>query len=798
MNTKMSPGITGRDEPIIGRPEPRREDRRFLAGQGCYLDDIAVPGALAAHFLRSPHAHARIVSIDVSAALESEGVVAVFTGADLAECSVPLRIAPPIEGLEPVEFPTLPIDKVRFAGDPVVCIVATDRYRAEDAAELVVVEYEELPAVADMFAALEPGAPRVDPALPSNLVSHQSFTAGAPDAAFARADKIVKARFSQHRQTHMPLETRGILAHWDAGRAHLTVHTGTQVPHPYRTGLAARLAMSESQLTVVSPDIGGAFGQKLAVYREDVAVCVAARLLNRPVRWREDRLENLVAAAHAREDFVTTRTAVTKDGTILAIEAEIVSDFGGYCHFPANYMARVIAMLVPGPYRIENYRYDVKVALTNKCPSAPMRAPMAIASWVTEGTLDRVALELGLDRLDVRRRNMISASDLPYVTATGERYVDVTPRETLEIAADRIGYGAARERLPGTTEADAPLRGIGLCVVMETTTYGSAFYRNAGIPGSGHETAWVKVEPSGAVNASVGLMGSGQGYETTIAQTVAQGLGVRFDDVNVLLGNTDIAPYGMGSRGARGAVTGAGATMRAAGKVRDKVLTIAASLLELNAADSLRLHDGAVQRMTDGSWRETGVTLADIARIAYLDPSSLPPGVEPGLHEQASYDPPPMTFSNATHACEVEIDRRTGALRIGRYVVVDDAGTVINPVIVDGQTHGATMMGIGGAIYEQVIYDPSGQNLSGSLADYLVPTAAEAPWIEIIHNNTPNTETPEGIKGMAEGGVMGGIGAVCNAVQDALAPLGIVVDAQPLTSQRLRDLIRSAELGARN
>jgi carbon-monoxide dehydrogenase large subunit len=774
---------------ILGKPLLRREDRRFLTGQGRYLDDIAIPRALHACFVRSPHAHARIVSIDVAAARAAPGVVAVVTGTELADWTTTLRMAPPIDGLKPTEMTALPRDKVRFQGDPVACVVARDRYLAEDAAELVAVDYAPLPAVTDMAAALAAGAPLVDDSLPSNLVSHQHASFGNPAQRFLEADRVVAATFSQGRQTHAPIETRGCAALWDEGRRHLTFHIPVQVPHGFRTQLAARLRLAENQVTVISPDIGGGFGLKIALYREELTVAALARHLKRPVRWREDRIENLTASAHAREDFVRTRAAVARDGRILALEVEIVEDFGAYSFYPANYLARVIAMILTGPYRIQDYAYDVKIALTNKCGAGPMRAPMAITSWVMDGTIEAVARALALDPVAVRRTNMVRPEDLPYQMATGERLEDVTPRETLEAALARLDYARFR-RDQAADRARGRHRGLGICAVVESTTYGSTFYKAAGIPGSGHEAAWVRVDPSGAVSASVGLMTSGQGYETGLAQAVAEGLGVAPEAVEIRLGNTDVAPYGMGSRGARGATAGGGTAYLAAGELRDKILAIAAGMLGLNSADDLHLRAGVVERRLAGGWQATGVSLADVARRAYLDPTNLPAGMAPGLEVHKTYDPPQMTYSNATHLCEVELDVSTGEVKILRYLIAEDCGTVLNEMLVEGQQHGATAMGLGGALYEQVLYDTTGQNLSASFVDYLLPTAAELPSFEIIPMHTPNRRTPAGLKGMAEGGVMGAIGAITSAVNDALAPFGVVADRQPLTPMVLRELLR--------
>ncbi|MFC2969232.1 xanthine dehydrogenase family protein molybdopterin-binding subunit [Acidimangrovimonas pyrenivorans] len=773
----------------IGRPLPRKEDRRLLTGRGRYLDDIVVAGALHVCFVRSPHAHARIVSIDTEAARALPGVTGVYTGRDLAEWTTNLRLAPPIEGLQPVEMTTLPVDTVRFHGDLVACVVAEDRYVAEDAAELVEVEYDVLPAVADTASALAEGAPLVDDDLSSNLVSQQSFSAGDVARRRQEAHRVVEARFNLHRHTHVPLETRGCLADWDAGREHLTMQIGNQVPHPLRSQLAARLRLAESQVTVISPDVGGGFGQKIALYREELTVAALSRHLCRPVRWREDRMENLTAASHAREYHCATRASVDADGRILGLELDLTEDFGAYCFYPANYMARVVAMILTGPYRIADYAFEVKVALTNKCGNGPMRAPMAITSWVMDGTIEAVARELGLDPLDVRRVNALTQADLPHTMPTGEVLADITPLETLEGAAAAMDVADFRAR---QEEARAKGRylGLGISTVVESTTYGSGFYKAAGIPGSGHEAAWVRIEPSGAVNASVGLMGTGQGYESPLSQAVADGLGVTPEDVRLHMGHTDIAPYGMGSRGGRGATAGGGTLYLCARKAQEKVLAIAAGMLNLNDPQGLRLRNGRVERQLEGVWQATGLTLPDVARRAYLDPTALPEGMTPGLDVSLAYDPPPMTYSNATHACEVEVDVATGRVRIDRYVVAEDCGTVLNPVVVRGQQQGAVAMGLSGALLEQVVYDETGQNLTATLADYMVATACELPNLEIVAMNTPNRTTPAGIKGMSEGGVMGAIGVIASAVSDALSPFGVVVEQMPISPQSLRAALR--------
>jgi aerobic carbon-monoxide dehydrogenase large subunit len=783
------PAATPRSEGGIGAAVLRREDDRFLIGRGRYIGDIVAPHALHAVFVRSPHAHATIKRIDASAALRVPGVVAVWTGADMAKAATTLRVAPPIEGPKPVDLPPFPVDKVRFVGDLVACVVAETRSAAIDAAEAVAVDYAALAAVPDIATARLSLSALVDPEHHSNLASHQSFSAGDVEAGFTRAARVVEARFAQHRQTHAPLEPRGCIADWDAGRRHLTFRSGNQAPHPLRTALATRLKLKETQVTVISPDVGGGFGQKIVLLREELCVAALSTAFERPVRWQEERGENLIAALHAREETIVTRTAVTADGRILALEARIEADFGAYCFFPANYMARVIALILPGPYRIPAYAYDVSVFLTTKCPAGPMRAPMASASWIMEGTIDAVARELSLDPVVVRRINSIGLADLPFVTITGETYVDVTPRETLEAAVTAIDYAAMRARHARERESGR-LVGLGLCTVIESTTYGSEFYRKAGIPGSGHEVATVRVEPTGGVHVSCGLMASGQGYETTLAQCAAEGLGARLDDIRVDLGHSDIAPYGMGSRGARGGTAGGGVVLLAARRLKAKVLAIAASLLGLNSPEALEVANGEVLRFVGGTWTATGLTLAAIARTAHLDPLKLPAGMEPGLHVTHAFDPPPMTYANATHACEIEIDRETGALTVRRYLVAHDCGTEINPIVVAGQVHGAVGMGLSGAMMEHCAYDTDGQAKAGSFMDYAIARAADLPAIEIVACNRPNSLTPAGLKGMAEGGVMGSIGALSNAISDALAQSGVAADAQPFTPARLTSWIR--------
>jgi aerobic carbon-monoxide dehydrogenase large subunit len=747
----------------IGTEHPRKEDRRFVQGKGMYADDIHIRGTLHAAFVRSPHAHARIRSIDVSAALALPGVVAVVTGAELAEFTN--RGLMTQEGAASMWMETLPVNKVRFNGDPVACVVALDRYLAEDGAELVDVDYDVLTPVLDMYTAAHPALPLVDEDVPSNLHTHQTKSYGDVETAFAEADQIIEATFRSQRLTHVPIETRTVLVSWDEGRQELTYQGAAQTAHITRTLLAARLRLNENQVRVISPDVGGGFGLKIPLFREELTVAAMAMRLKRPIKWIEDRSENLLASNHARDD--------------------LWADYGAYAFYPPSYIIDVVGWLLLGAYKIENYEYTINVAITNKCPAGTLRAPMAIVTWATDGTMHRIAEALGLDPFEVRRRNMIQLTDQPYRSAPGYLYEALTLRETFDLTFERFDLAAFRAEQRASLQAGR-LIGLGIASVLEPTTYGSAWYKASGDEGSGHEAATVKVEPSGAINVMVGIVSTGQGYETSLAQVVADALGSHPDNVSVRLGDTHIAPYGMGSRGSRGAAAGHGAAYLAALDVRHKAMRIGGHLLGV-PMDSLDLTDGVIT-VVGGSGQS--IPLATVARIAYNDPTSLPEGVEPGLEILRTYDPPPMTFSNATHLCVAEVDGGTGQVHIRKYRVIEDAGRLINPMIVDGQIHGGVSMGLGQALWEEIVYDDAGTNVTASFVDYLLPTADGMPDIEIEHVVTPSPNTPNGIKGMAEGPVQGGIASLSLAVQDALACIGARVDQLPMSPSRLLGALR--------
>jgi carbon-monoxide dehydrogenase large subunit len=780
--------VTLPEEPkFIGRRVPRKEDRRFVIGKGCFTDDIVLPGMLHAAFVRSPYAHARILSIDTEAALKVPGVVAVITGRELAEFTTPFVCRQ--EGAAPMEMDALPVDKVRFAGDPVACVVAVDRYIAEDGVDLVEVDWEVLQPVLDMYHAADPGMPLVDEKIPSNMHTHETRRYGDVDAAFAKADRIVTAKFRTQRLTHVPIETRSVVAVWDDGREELTYHGAAQTAHILRTTLASRLGLSENKVRVISPDVGGGFGLKLPLFREEFTVAAMSMRLKKPIKWVEDRLENLTASNHARDDAVSVEVAVLNDGTVLGVRADLWADFGAYAFYPPSYIIHVVGWLLLGAYKIENYEYTINVTITNKCPSGTLRAPMAIVTWATDGMMHRVAEELGLDPFEVRRKNMITLDDQPYRSAPGYLYEALTLRNGFDQTLAEFDMAAFRQKQEVAAK-QGRLLGVGIASVVEPTTYGSAWYKASGDDGSGHEAATVKLEPTGTINVMAGIVATGQGYETSVAQVVAEALGSDPANVDVRLGDTHIAPYGMGSRGSRGAAAGHGVAYLAALDLREKVLKIAAHLLQ-RPVENLRIVNNTVIARDN---LVVSIPISEIARIAYNDPTSLPEGMLPGLEIHRTYDPPFMTFSNATHLCQVEVDAGTGGVAITKYRVLEDAGTLINPMIVDGQVHGGVSMGIGQALLEEIHYDEQGTNVSATLADYLLPSMDTVPMIEVNHVETPSPNTPRGIKGMAEGPVQGAVACVALAVQDAVARSGGRLEQLPMTPSRVLEALRAGRV----
>jgi carbon-monoxide dehydrogenase large subunit len=769
---------------MIGAALPRVEDARLLSGAGRYVADLELPGMLHAAFLRSPHAHARVVGVDVGAARRAPGVVACLTGAELGAHAGTMRAPSRMRGYRVTDFPALALGKVRHLGEAVAVVVATDRYAAEDAAELIGVEYEPLPVVGDVEAALGTGAALLHEEAESNVILARTFAQGDVDAAVAGAAVVVGDRFRFHRHAGVAIENRACVADWQAADRALTVWSSTQIPGIARDMLAELLGLPVQRVRVVAADVGGGFGLKTVLYPEEIVIAALARLVGRPVRWIGDRREDLLTSTQAWDEVIDAELAVDGEGRIAGLRARVVADIGAYSIYPWTASIEVIQVVsfLPGPYRVAHYRAEALGVATNKAPMGPYRGVgRPVSVFVTEALLDRAARRLGLDAAEIRRRNLLAPEDLPYRSASGIVWDSGGFQESLARVCEVAEYRALRAEQRRARGAGRYL-GVGIASYVELTGVGSAIPVSPGAEiATGTEGATVRVEPGGGVVAIFGLGCQGQGHETTLAQVVAGELGVTVADVRVLYGDTATGPHSTGTYASRSAVLGGGAAIRAARAVRDKALAIAAHQLEASAAD-LEIRDGVVSvRGLPGRQ----MALGGIATLAYAGTRRLPKDMEPGLEATRFYDPYFGTASNATHLAVVEIDPATCAVRVLRHVVVEDCGRVINPLIASGQTIGGVAQGIGAALLEEVVYDAHGQLLTASLMDYLVPTAGEIPPIEVIHLDRPSPTTLGGFKGVGEGGTIGAPAAIANAVADALSPLGIEVTELPITADRL-------------
>ncbi|OLD32260.1 MAG: hypothetical protein AUI49_03625 [Candidatus Rokubacteria bacterium 13_1_40CM_2_68_13] len=774
--------------PYVSQGVKRREDPPLLMGRAHFIGDLRLPGLLAVKFLRSEHAHARIVEIDARAALNLPGVEAVVTAADLATTRA-IRATMSGAGYQATDWPALARGKVRFAGEPVVAVVAADAYRAEDALDAIRVTYEPLPVVADAESALAPGAPRVHDELPDNALFRTHFENGDVARALAAADIRLAETFRHARCSSSPMEPRGVMAMLDPVDGMLIVWASTQSPHLMRSGLAEALGIPESSIRVLCPSVGGGFGPKMHLYPEDIVVAELARRLKRPVRWLEDRRENLLASAQARDHVNHVEVGARRDGTIVALKSTLICDSGAYSVYPvtASLEPLTAAGILPGPYKIGALAYEAYAVATNKCPAGAYRGVgMALGTFVRERVVDMVARRAGLDPIDVRRRNFVDVSELPFQTASGLIVDSGDPKQSLERALASSDY--ARRRSESRDTPVGKYRGVGVASYTEFTGMGSGTFRLRGMRQvAGHDAATVRVEPTGEVRGFVSAASQGQGHATTFAQVLADELGVPIEAVTIVEGDTERCPYGSGSFASRSMVVSGGALVLAARRVREKITAIAAHMLEAAGPD-LTIEAGTIAvRGAPGR----AVTIAEVADLAHRPSGgTLPPGVDPGLEATQYYDPPPATFSNGTHVAVVEVDPETGQVAIVRHVVVEDCGRIVNPMIVDGQTHGAVAQGIGNALFEDFAYDDGGQPLTTSFLDYVIPGTMEVPPIDIVHMETPPATSVTGFKGMAEGGTIGSTAAVANAVADALAPLGIEVRELPLTPDRVHRLIK--------
>jgi carbon-monoxide dehydrogenase large subunit len=773
----------------VGRVLRRKEDPRLITGRARYVDDITLPGQLWAALVRSPEAHARIVSIDTSAAAARDGVHAVFVGEDMSDLGGPLPMAwapPGVEVNNPEHWP-LARGTVNHVGDPVAVVIGEDRYAVNDAAEDVIVEYEPLPVVVDPEAAVA-GAPFVHDQLQTNKVHEWTLAGGDVEAGFAEADVIVERRVVNHRIAGAPIECRGVVADYRAGT--LTLYSATQVPHFVRLFMALLLGLGEDHVRVIAPEVGGGFGQKLQVYGEELLACWASRKLGRPIKWIETRSENMSVAHQGRDQISQVKMGAKRDGTITAWHVKILADFGAYNMILTPLIPSLGAFVMGGCYKIPNVQTDITGVFTNKCPTDAIRgAGRPEATQMVEVTLDQMAHELGMDPIEIRRKNFIPKEDFPAETATGVIYDSGDYHGTLDKLMEHVDVAAFRSE-QAQLRAQGIYRGIGFCTWTEIC--GLAPSRITGPVGVGvqaglWESAMIRVHNTGAVTVYTGTSPHGQGLETAMAQIVADKLGVDPSVVEVVHGDTAIGPEGRNTYGSRSLATGGEAVARATDKVVAKAKAIVAAELEA-APEDIEVVNGKFS--VRGS-PDKGMALADVAGVAYI--GAVPSGMEPGLEETTFYDPENFVFPFGAHACVVDVDVETGKVMVKRYVAVDDCGRAVNPMLIEGQIHGGVVHGIGQALYERIHYDGDGQLVTGTFVDYALPTAAELPSFETDRTETPSPVNSLGAKGVGEAGTIAASAAVTNAVIDALRPVGVDYINMPLTPMRIWDAIATSQ-----
>lgn len=763
----------------IGRSLPRLEDPALLKGGGRYFSDV-VGAALHVRFVRSPVARGTIRDIDIP-----EGAT-VFTGRDLAGVK-PIRAVLNRPDYVPVGMPILPLDRVTFSGQAVAVAVAATPAEAEDLAEQVFIDLDMEDPVIDLDQALLPEAAKVHPEAPANvLVEGRMKTPGLEDA-FAAAATVVEMNLRSRRQSAMPMEARGGVAEYDARTGRVTLTASVQMPHMLRTGIADVLGMPEADLRVIAPDVGGGFGQKMSMFPEYVALVWLARRLRTGVAWTEDRRENFLASAHSRDEAFTVRGAFDAAGKLVAVDADIRANVGAYSCYPVTCGVEPLMALaeLPGPYNFSQYGVRSRGVTTNTCMMAPYRGvARPMLTFTMERMMDVAAKRLAIDPVEIRRRNLITS--FPHRSPTGLVFDEASYLEAMDAAVETIDIPAFRRRQAAAREAGRYL-GLGMSVFSERTGYGTpAFAARAMEIVPGYEQVDCIMDPSGFVEVRIGASPHGQGLKTSLAQLIADELGVEPSRIRVVSGDTDTTPYGWGTFASRSMVISGGATKLAAAKVATKLRAIAATLLEA-APEDIVLADGWARVRGHNA----AVEIGELARAAYHQSHRFP-GQSAGLNESAYYDPA-GTFSNACHIAIVEVDTGTGGVRIERFLVVEDAGLLINPMIVDGQIAGGVAQGIANALYEEIIYDEDGNLLTASLADYLPPTAAEVPDIEIIHMETYSPESVTKAKGVGEGGSIGAPAAIINAIVDALSPFGVEIFEMPATPVRILDHLRRAK-----
>jgi len=769
---------------FTGTRVKRVEDPRLLTGRSRFVDDISLPGMLYAAFVRSTVPHARIASIDAAAAREMPGIVAVYVGADLPEHANPLMLQP-VEGLKTPAFYALAHEKVRFVGEPVAMVVAESRYQAEDACDSIYVEYEPLPPVTDMEAAIRPDSAVLFDELGDNVMYHSEAKYGDLDAAFAGADRVITEKISQHRYANVPMEGHAGLSSFDPSMGELVHYSSHQGPHMLRFGLSFLLRLPLNNVRVLCGDVGGAFGSKGYFHREEIMTAFASMRLGKPVKWAADRNENLLAGGQTREESAVVEAAVKNDGTLLGLRVKLIVDQGAYqcVPYPTIVFPLLARALMPSAYRITNFEFHITMAATNKAPYIAYRGPWEIETFLRERLWDILAVELGLDPVEIRRKNLWENQELPRPLATGAAILkNLTVRECLDQAVAAIDYPGFRQEQE-RARAQGRYLGLGISCFMEPAPQpifgiGFDFVRS--------ETATVQLEPDGGVTVFTAQAPHGQGHETTIAQVCADGMGVSMSQVKVIHGDTRVVPFtNIGTGASRGATMPIGAALGALRIIKDRVLRIAGHMLE-TAPEDLQIVNGVVSPIGGG---DRSVSLFEIAIVAYTAPFTLPPGTDTEMKATYTFDYE-GAWAQSCHAALVEVDTGTGKVEIKRYVVVEDCGEPIHPAIVDGQICGGIAQGIGAVLYEKSAYDEDGQYLAGTFMDYLLPTSMEVPHIE-IHHIIPETDEEIPHHGVGEGGLIGSPACVVNAIEDALRPLGVKIREQYLPPARILELIGS-------
>jgi carbon-monoxide dehydrogenase large subunit len=770
----------------IGASVRRNEDQRYLNGRGEYLADIQVPGMAEAVFLRSPIAHGKIRAIEVPVAARGS----VFFAADIG-FTKPIVAVSAAKGFKSSEYPALTSDKARFVGDLLAICIAPTRAEAEDIAQACTIDFDELPAVWDIDVALEPDAPRIHESWSDNVYIETRIATGDLEAVRAKADVTVRKSLRMARHAGVSMEGRGVLAHYDRRLDELVVHSSTQFPHVIRTILAECLGISESKLRVVAPDVGGGFGPKNNFHPEELAIAALSMKLNRPLRWIEDRREHLIASPHAREHRYELTAYADKTGRILGLEAQVVVDAGAYSVWPwtASMEAGMSAGIMTGPYDIPVYHARAISVATNKSPLGPYRGVgRSGACFAIETLVDAVARAVDREPTDVRILNMVPPEAMPYQSATHKLYDSGNYPECAKRARDAVGLAAIRAR-QARGEPDGRLIGFGMASYTEQSAHGTAEWVARGLPVVfGFEPALARFTPDGKLILFVGIQNHGQGLETTLAQVAHQELGIAVKDVIVRHGDSSVSPYGMGTFASRSMTMSGGAVSAACVLLAEKIARIGAHLLQA-PKEAVQLADGHVH------FGEQSVSFAKIAQAAFLHPERLPVGEEPALETSAVYQPGRSTgaFSYASHACVLAVDPGTGHVEVLDYVVCHDCGTMVNPMIVEGQVVGGVAQGLGTALYEEIPYDENGQPLASTFLDYMIPGATEVPDVRVLHMETPSPHTRFGIKGMGEGGAIAPPAVIINAINDALKSLGAELGETPATPDRILRAIIAAQ-----